>query len=112
MKWLYCWRCDCDVPMLEDVEYDEIHPLLVTGLQMIKEERITNDQPLNVIKLHDVYRPFLDAFEKLTGYIETNPNAITHHRISMYGEACANCGKPLRTPKASRCMACGATKST
>jgi len=97
--------------MLDEAEYESIQPLFVSGLQMIKEERSKNDLPLNAIKWQDVYRPFLDAYEKLTGYIETNPNAIMHHRISMYGEACIACGKPLRTPKASRCMACGATKT-
>jgi hypothetical protein len=50
----------------------------------------------------------LDYFERITGYRETNINAVWHHRLALYGPACAGCGKPLRTPQASYCLACGA----
>lgn len=42
---------------------------------------------------------------------QTEPNAIMHHAIGMYGTDCENCGKPYRTPKAKICAACG-NKST
>jgi hypothetical protein len=58
--------------------------------------------------LEDVYGPCLDAYERLTGFRETNPNAVMHHRLTTYGPPCRTCGKPLRTPRASKCMACGA----
>jgi hypothetical protein len=45
----------------------------------------------------------------MTGLRETNINAIWHHRIAEYGPPCGACGKPLRTPKARLCAACGAT---
>jgi uncharacterized OB-fold protein len=54
----------------------------------------------------------LDEYEKITGYRETNPNAVWHHRISIYGPPCRKCGKPLRTPQASFCAACGFSTST
>lgn len=44
---------------------------------------------------------------RLTGEIETEPNAIMHHRIALYGPPCEKCGKPYRTSKASFCAACG-----
>jgi len=53
------------------------------------------------------YRPMLDLYRKLTGMIETVPASIMHHRISQYGPPCSNCSKPLRTPEAAFCVACG-----
>jgi hypothetical protein len=53
------------------------------------------------------FRPVCDLYEELTGFHEANHNAIMHHRISLYGPPCEQCGKPLRTPKAAFCAACG-----
>jgi len=52
----------------------------------------------------------LDEYNRLTGFRETNPNAVWHHRISLYGPPCGSCGKPLRTPVATFCAACGAPR--
>lgn len=53
----------------------------------------------------------LDLYQRLTSFRETNPNALWHHRMSLYGPICASCGKPLRTPEASFCAACGARRT-
>ena len=50
----------------------------------------------------------LDLYFRLTGFRETNINAVYHHMLDQYGPPCANCGKPLRTHKARWCPACGA----
>jgi hypothetical protein len=52
----------------------------------------------------------LDLYEEMTGLRETNINAIWHHRLKDYGLPCTECGKPLRTPQARFCAACGATR--
>jgi hypothetical protein len=53
----------------------------------------------------------LDLYQRLTSFRETNPNALWHHRMSLDGPICAICGKPLRTPEASFCAACGARRT-
>lgn len=53
------------------------------------------------------FAPLLAEYERLTGFTETNPAAIMHHRIADYGSECEFCGKPLRTPRAAFCAACG-----
>ena len=52
------------------------------------------------------FQAVLDYYNDLTGFKETEPNAIMHHRIAQYGPPCEKCGKPYRTPKASYCAAC------
>jgi len=53
----------------------------------------------------------LDLYQRLTSFRETNPNALWHHRMSLCDPICAPCGKPLRTPEASFCAACGARRT-
>ncbi len=50
--------------------------------------------------------PMLREYKRITGFRETVPNAVAHHRVSMYGPPCNACGKPLRTPRAKFCAGC------
>jgi hypothetical protein len=92
MKLLWCWRCKAEMPMLDEDEYTQILKahLLLPGETL--EER---------------FAPFLREYERITNFHETNPNAVYHHRLSLYGPPCSTCGKPLRTPQARFCAACG-----
>ena len=81
--------------MLDEAEYAEAHRLY--GL---------NFKDLSLSK-EDRFRALLDFYNNLTGFGETEPHAIMHHRLSLYGPLCENCGKPYRNPKASFCAACG-----
>ena len=90
---LHCWRCRMVVPMLDEEEWAIIHSLLSEAYKP---------------KSHSAA---LAAYEEITGFVETNINAIWHHRRSLYGPACDTCSKPLRTPQARFCAACGAAHS-
>jgi hypothetical protein len=59
------------------------------------------------ISLQTLFAPALGEYERLTGIKETNINAALHHRVSLHGPPCKQCGKPLRTDRASFCAACG-----
>jgi hypothetical protein len=56
----------------------------------------------------DVAPQILGRYLEVTGFEETNVNAVFHHVVSLYGPPCATCGKLLRTPRAKLCAACGA----
>jgi hypothetical protein len=76
------------MPMVDDAEFAE-----VTALN--PHERLKD--PLAYV---------LKEYERVTGFKETNPNAVLHHKISLYGPPCKKCGRPLRTPQAKLCGSC------
>jgi hypothetical protein len=97
-----------NVPMLDEGEYAEISELHRACLGTIKEYRKRFNVPLDQVPpIMKRCQPMLDAYHRLTGMREENPNAIRHHRISIYGPPCPRCGKVLRTPIAFKCFECG-----
>ena len=110
MKVIWCWRCKMDIPMLDEVEFGRISQLMQQGFTGIKKVREQSGVALNEVE-PDLrtrkFLPALDEYERITGFRETNPIALHHHRISIYGPPCTRCGKVLRTPLASKCFECG-----
>jgi len=47
------------------------------------------------------------GYELFTGIRERRLAVISHHRTDLYGPPCSRCDKPLRTPHARWCAACG-----
>jgi hypothetical protein len=105
MKLFWCWRCKADMPMLDEAEFGELRTFADAG----------SDRTFWLLprllksgsKEEQWKRRWLDRFEAMTGHRETNPNAIWHHRLALYGDPCRYCGKPLRTPRAKLCAHCG-----
>lgn len=98
MRELWCWRCEMKVPMLDEEEFSKIERLY---LQPLEHPTAT---PWGFLSR---WQPMLNLYYKLTHFQETNHNAIMHHRLSLYGPPWDRCGKPLRTPQAKLCAACG-----
>ena len=107
---LWCWRCKVEVPMLDEHEYAEIFALYRLGTEAVKSYRLRNRASLESVPRGELFAPMLARYEAMTGYKELNPNAVLHHRLSLYGPPCRNCGKPLRTPKAKLCGCCMAPR--
>ncbi len=71
---------------------------------------VMSKQIPNELKLKARFAPCLDEYERITGFRMTNPNALWHHVLSLYGPPCKSCGKPLRTPQAKLCGNCMAAQ--
>jgi hypothetical protein len=107
-KTLYCWRCRIDVPMLDEDEWAEVEPHLVNAIERIKRYRAEHGVSLYEARRDGYGKDALERYFQITGFRETNADALWHHRLSDYGPPCDACGKPLRTPRAKLCAACGA----
>jgi hypothetical protein len=84
VKLLYCWRCQMEIPMLEEHEAADV---------------LDNGRDQNRI---------LRRYFEVTGFEETNANAVWHHVADLHCAPYSSCGKPLRIPRARKCAACGA----
>src|SRR4051812_39000313 len=103
MKWIWCWRCKAEMPMMDDDEFRHLMSLRRSSEDDPRRQYRVDDQG----KVRDArFDPVLAEYERLTGYHETNINAIFHHRTALYGPPCKRCGKPLRSPTARLCGAC------
>jgi len=100
MKKMWCWRCKSEMPMLDEEEWTVI------------DSHWKNAFAMKGVPIERRFDQLKEAYEQITGFAETNHLAIMHHRISLYGEDCHSCGKPLRTPQAAFCAACGWTPAT
>ena len=92
--------------MLDETEFAEVSALYADSMRSLKVYKIDHAQD-SEDAIHARFKPVRDAYLRLTGFAETNHNAIMHHRLSLYGPACTGCARPLRTPRAQHCAACG-----
>jgi hypothetical protein len=99
-----------DVPMLEEHEWEQVHIELINNIKEIKayRERTGAGLPkaLEAVRGTKALAKYFD----ITGFAEANVNALWHHRLSQFGPLCSVCEKPLRTPNAKYCAACGADR--
>lgn len=97
--------------MLTDDEWSTIAPHLANSTDQIKRYRAEHNCSLSEALTNGFGGKALELYAQLTGFTETNPNVLFHHRLSLYGPSCADCSKPLRTPLARRCVCCGVMRS-
>ena len=107
---MWCWRCQIELPMLDEEEFAAVSAVMSQCMRAASAFRQEQSLPSEGLKVADRFKPALDLYQEITGFAETNANAIWHHRISDYGPDCGACGRPLRTPQAKRCLDCGAAR--
>ena len=93
--------------MLDEQEYAAVSRIYGAAVRATKEYRKKYGVPLAKCSMDERFRPVCDEYERITGFKETNHNAVMHHRIQLYGPTCPGCARPLRTPKARFCAECG-----
>ncbi len=98
------------MPMLDEVEYEQIYILFGECMKATPAFRQKYGLPLDKMSMEDRFSPVVKEYEQMTGFANIYHNAIMHHRISLFGEPCQYCGKPLRTPRAKHCASCGEFK--
>jgi ATP phosphoribosyltransferase regulatory subunit HisZ len=97
--------------MLTEEEWQVVSPHLGNAIEQIKRYREEHGCSLAEATAKGLGQRALEMYEEITGFKETNPNALFHHRLSMYGPPCHVCGKPLRTPQARYCAMCSAERA-
>lgn len=96
--------------MLEPAEAALVQQAHREGMPVVEAEARRRGQLLRPMELPAIPKPYraqLEMYRLLTGFVETNPSAVAHHKIAQYGPPCPQCRKPLRTPQARFCAACG-----
>ncbi len=111
MQARFCWRCKKEVPMLEPQEWERVSPLLSEATQQVKRYREAHGASIEEARCATNFgHEALGLYHEITGYKETNADALWHHQLNQFGPPCASCGKPLRTPHAKLCAECGAPR--
>ena len=83
-----------EIPMLDESEWEALQPLLMQHMNNVKSHRERHDSEISEARAAVDESPALEFYFKLTGFKETNINALWHHQISLYGEPCPQCSKP------------------
>ena len=93
--------------MFDDIEWARLAPLLDDGIRSIKQYREDTGVALADVPTRDLYAAALREHECIVGHADVRPQDIWHHRRSEHGPLCSRCSRPLRTPAAQQCAACG-----
>lgn len=106
MEYYYCWRCQCEVPFLNEDEWSLLSPFVDNFSGSIRAYKRENN--CSVKEAHVAIGNLITStYNSITGFNETNYLAVYHHRRSLLGNECVNCGHLYRTPRASYCAHCG-----
>jgi hypothetical protein len=71
---LYCWRCDLELPMLDELEWAQLAPLLEVAIrEFMEERRCTGVGPGEAQDTGILGRRALAFYRELTGFEETQP---------------------------------------
>jgi hypothetical protein len=95
--------------MLDENEFAAVAQVHRDCTAKVKAYRQEHQMTLEDAPRADLMRPVLDTYRELTGVTAGDGDAdhVLTHRLALIGPPCVACGRPLRTPRASFCAACG-----
>lgn len=93
--------------MLDEKEYASIQEAYQAGALKVKDARARENRSLNGHDEEVLYDGVVARYREITGASDISGQEILHHRLSLLGPPCENCGKELRTPLAKKCVECG-----
>jgi hypothetical protein len=96
--------------MLDEEEFARVAQLYGNGFRSAPQQEEEAGPPTQPLTIEERFAPVSREYARLTGYVGCHPNAVMHHRLSLFGPPCSACNKPLRTPGAKLCAECGAPR--
>jgi hypothetical protein len=97
--------------MLDEAEFARIDQVYRECTAAVQQYRQDHSAPLSQTPVDGLFRPVRQEYVRLTGRTSDHQDEILRHRIALYGPSCHVCGKPLRTPAARVCAACGSSRA-
>jgi hypothetical protein len=98
--------------MLDETEYaaiERLHHAYQPSIEAADRLRVTSEvaevEWRRLIAERD--QRAMDLFREMAGVAPKEPFTVLHHRRSLYGAPCPQCGKPFRSPRSAFCAACG-----
>jgi hypothetical protein len=92
--------------MLDEDEFEPVLRAYLNGTRGVKLGRKLTGQPLTPEDEEKVWTDVASRHREITGVSSVDPREILHHRLSLLGPPCAQCGKELRSPRARKCTEC------
>ena len=68
MKWLWCWRCQREMPMLDEDEFASV------------DAKVDPTYP----QVGNQWEGALKEYERITGFHTADVGLVYHHRLSLY----------------------------
>jgi len=93
--------------MLDELEFERVAELYAEAVRAVELYRRRHRATQETVPTELLLQPVRREYQSITGVFEPDTGIIMHHRASLYGPPCELCGKPLRTPDAPSCAACG-----
>ena len=93
--------------MLDEKEFARVAEIYADAMRAVDLYRRRHDLSNETVPTELLLQPVRRAYQDITGIFEPDPAVIMHHRIALYGPECIKCGRPLMSPEARSCGACG-----
>lgn len=101
--------------MMDEEEYGRVLAQYEASASTVRSQRARRNVPLTAVSTGDIYRQVQRLYLDIARGAGLNAPVlaaehILKHRLAAFGPLCHGCKRPLRTPRAKRCAACGLSR--